>query len=48
MAMPRFMIDLPGGSGKIELLPDDIIQKQENCWEVVNFDGRRFTYNLQR
>jgi lysine 2,3-aminomutase len=46
MAMPRFMIDLPGGGGKIELLPDDIIQKQENCWEVVNFDGRRFTYHL--
>lgn len=45
MAMPRFMIDLPGGGGKIELLPDHIIQKQTHCWEVVNFDGRRFTYN---
>lgn len=47
MAMPRFMIDLPGGGGKIELLPDHIIQKKAYCWEVVNFDGRRFTYNLQ-
>lgn len=45
MAMPRYMIDLPGGGGKIELLPDHIIQKQANCWEVVNFDGRRYTYN---
>jgi lysine 2,3-aminomutase len=44
MAMPRFMIDLPGGGGKIELLPDHIIQKQANCWEVVNFNGQRFTY----
>lgn len=45
MAMPRFMLDLPGGGGKIELLPDDIIQKLAHGWEVVNFDGRRFTYN---
>lgn len=45
MALPRFMIDLPGGGGKIELLPDRIIKKQANCWEVVNFNGRRFTYN---
>jgi lysine 2,3-aminomutase len=44
MAIPRFMIDLPGGGGKIELLPDHIIHKQANCWEVVNFNGRRFTY----
>lgn len=47
MALPRFMIDLPGGGGKIELLPNHIIQKQADCWEVVNFDGRRFTYNLK-
>jgi lysine 2,3-aminomutase len=45
MAMPRFMIDLPGGGGKIELLPNYIIQKQAHRWEVVNFNGQRFTYN---
>jgi lysine 2,3-aminomutase len=46
MAIPRYMIDLPGGGGKIELLPDDIIQKKAHHWEVVNFNGRRFSYNL--
>jgi lysine 2,3-aminomutase len=45
MAMPRYMIDLPGGGGKIELLPDDIIQKKAHHWEVVNFNGRRFKYS---
>lgn len=44
MAIPRFMIDLPGGGGKIELLPEYITKKQAHCWEVVNYDGRRFTY----
>jgi lysine 2,3-aminomutase len=47
MAIPRFMIDLPGGGGKIELLPENIIQKEAHCWEVINFDGRRYTYSLQ-
>jgi lysine 2,3-aminomutase len=47
LAIPRFMIDLPGGGGKVELLPDQIIEKQPHCWEVVNFDGRRYTYSLQ-
>jgi lysine 2,3-aminomutase len=45
MAMPRYMIDLPGGGGKIELLPDDIIRKKGRHWEVVSFDGRRFRYS---
>ncbi len=45
MAIPRFMIDLPGGGGKIELLPDYITKKQAHCWQVLNYDGRHFTYN---
>jgi lysine 2,3-aminomutase len=44
MAVPRFMIDLPGGGGKIELLPDAIIQKNSDHWMVRNFEGRIYRY----
>ncbi len=44
MAMPHFMIDLPGGGGKMELLPESIIQKNPDHWLVRNFQGRIFRY----
>lgn len=44
MGMPHFMIDLPGGGGKIELLPESILQKSENYWDIRNFQGRTYRY----
>jgi lysine 2,3-aminomutase len=46
MAMPHYMIDLPGGGGKIELLPDHIVKKESNAWLVRNFAGQTFRYPL--
>jgi lysine 2,3-aminomutase len=45
-AMPHFMVDLPGGGGKVELTPASIVAKDENQWVFQNFQGRRFTYPL--
>jgi lysine 2,3-aminomutase len=44
LAMPHFMIDLPGGGGKMELLPESIIQKSPDYWLIRNFQGRIFRY----
>jgi lysine 2,3-aminomutase len=44
MAMPHFMIDLPGGGGKMELLPESIIHKAPGYWLIRNFQGRIFRY----
>jgi lysine 2,3-aminomutase len=46
MAMPHFMIDLPGGGGKIELLADTIVEKTTDYWLMRNFQGRIFKYPL--
>jgi lysine 2,3-aminomutase len=46
-AMPHFMIDLPGGGGKVELLPESRLSKNDNEWIMQNFEGRRFTYPLK-
>lgn len=42
MAMPHFMIDLPGGGGKVELLPEYVINKQAHQWQILNFKGKPF------
>jgi lysine 2,3-aminomutase len=46
MAVPHFVIDLPGGGGKIELLGDAIVEKQAEYWLIRNFQGRIFRYPL--
>lgn len=44
MAMPHFMIDLPGGGGKMELLADSVVGKADGHWLIRNFQGRLFRY----
>ena len=46
MAMPHFMIDLPGGGGKIELTGESVVEKQAEYWLIRNFQGRIFRYPL--
>jgi lysine 2,3-aminomutase len=46
LAMPHFMIDLPGGGGKMELLPESIVQKGPEHWLIRNFQGRTFHYPI--
>ncbi len=46
-AMPHFMVDLPGGGGKVELLPDCRVSKNSRQWVFRNFAGRRFTYPIE-
>ncbi len=45
-AMPHFMVDLPGGGGKVEMLHETCLAKNDHQWIVQNFDNRRFTYPL--
>jgi lysine 2,3-aminomutase len=43
-AIPTFAIDAPGGGGKIPLLPEYVIERDENGIIVRNYEGRIFTY----
>lgn len=45
LAVPRFMIDLPGGGGKVQLLPECIVARQAHRWEVVNYRNQRYVYH---
>jgi lysine 2,3-aminomutase len=43
-AVPQFVIDAPGGGGKIPLLPDYYQGKRNGNIILRNFEGRRFLY----
>jgi len=43
-AIPHYVIDAPGGGGKIPLLPD-YLQGRENGQVILrNYEGKRFFY----
>src|SRR5215216_4787625 len=48
LAVPQFVIDAPGGGGKVPLLPEYV--EEINDDEVVfrNYEGKRFTYKQPR
>lgn len=45
MAIPHFVIDAPGGGGKIPVLPDDyLLGREGNEIVLKNYENRIFTY----
>jgi lysine 2,3-aminomutase len=46
LAIPHYMIDLPGGGGKISLSPESILEKRTDFWRIRNHKGRIFDYPL--
>lgn len=44
LATPRLSMDLPHGGGKVELVPDHFIKKQENTFFHKGFDGMTSGY----
>ena len=45
MGVPHFVIDAPGGGGKIPLLPDDyVVHLDENGAVLRNYEGKTFHY----
>ena len=43
-AVPHFVIDAPGGGGKIPLLPDYYIGKKDGMIKLRNYEGKTFSY----
>lgn len=44
-AVPTFVIDAPGGGGKIPIMPNYIVSQAENKVILRNFEGVITTYN---
>jgi lysine 2,3-aminomutase len=45
MAVPTYVIDAPGGGGKVPLLPNGVVSMNEEDVVVRNFEGKTFTYH---
>ncbi|HOT15986.1 MAG TPA: KamA family radical SAM protein [Bacteroidales bacterium] len=43
-AVPHFVIDAPGGGGKIPLLPEYYIGRDENNVILLNYEGKKYYY----
>ena len=43
-AVPQFVIDAPGGGGKIPLMPDYVVKFDEKEIVLRNFEGKRYCY----
>jgi lysine 2,3-aminomutase len=43
-AIPQFVIDGPGGGGKIPLNPNYVVQHTDNQVVVRNYEGKEFLY----
>jgi len=48
LAVPHFVIDAPGGGGKVPLLPEYVEEINEDEVVFRNFEGRRFVYKQPR
>ncbi len=45
LAVPRFVVDAPGGGGKIPLMPNYIVSASPTRVVLRNFEGALFTYS---
>ena len=43
-ALPQFVIDAPGGGGKVPINPDYILERSEDRVVIRNFEGKVFLY----
>ena len=44
LCVPHYLVDLPGGGGKVPLLPDYWRRREDRVVEVMNYEGRLFRY----
>ena len=43
-AVPTYVIDAPGGGGKVPVSPEYVLSRNANCVVIRNFEGRIFEY----
>ncbi|HYD40443.1 MAG TPA: KamA family radical SAM protein [Anaeromyxobacter sp.] len=44
LAVPHFVVDAPGGGGKIALCPDAVVRRDGKRWVLRNYEGEEFEY----
>ena len=47
-AVPTFVVDGPGGGGKIPLMPNYVVSVKDGVWTLRNFADKLFTYREEQ
>ncbi|MGH7122225.1 MAG: hypothetical protein ACREFP_25065 [Acetobacteraceae bacterium] len=42
--MPHFVIDAPGGGGKVALVPDHVVGRRDGALLLRNYEGKSYSY----
>jgi len=45
LAVPHFVVDAPGGGGKIPLIPNYVVKHEGKKWVLRNYRNKTFEYN---
>jgi len=43
-AVPTYVVDAPGGGGKIPVQPETVIGRRGDTWQLKNWAGKVYTY----
>ena len=43
-AVPTYVVDAPGGGGKIPVNPDYVVSRLNGTYTLRNYEGKRYTY----
>jgi lysine 2,3-aminomutase len=43
-AVPTYVVDAPGGGGKVPLQPETIVASEDGRWTIRNWEGETFSY----
>ena len=46
MCVPRYVVDLPGGGGKVPLGPESVVGIEEQAVLLKNYQGKIFRYKV--
>jgi lysine 2,3-aminomutase len=47
MCIPHYVIDLPGGGGKVPLLPESLLGIEGDDLLIKNYQGKIFKYRVE-
>jgi len=47
MAVPHYVVDAPGGGGKVALLPQDVLSMRDGVLTIRNYQGEPYEYPLE-
>jgi lysine 2,3-aminomutase len=43
-AVPTYVIDAPGGGGKVPIQPETVLGREDGIWRIRNWEGKTYAY----